>query len=155
MTKASLHYHYPGKAELGEALIERYTQRFTLALDAIDEGLSESPAKLEAYVDLYASVLRGERMCLCGMLAAEYDTLPEGMRAAVIRFFDANEAWLEAVLTRGLAEGELSFAGSARDGARLLVGALEGAMLVARPYGDVERFLATAERLVASLAPAR
>src|SRR3954452_7448905 len=27
VTKASLHYHYPGKAELGEALIARYTQR--------------------------------------------------------------------------------------------------------------------------------
>ena len=78
------------------------------------------------------------------------------MRAAVIRFFDANEAWLEAVLARGLAEGESVVRGlGARDGARLLVGGLEGAMLVARPYGDVERFLAAAERLVASLVPAR
>ena len=28
ITKASLHYHYPGKAELGEALITRYSERF-------------------------------------------------------------------------------------------------------------------------------
>ena len=28
MTKASLHYHFPGKAELGEALIVRYAARF-------------------------------------------------------------------------------------------------------------------------------
>ena len=28
ITKASLHYHFPGKAELGEALIERYADRF-------------------------------------------------------------------------------------------------------------------------------
>jgi TetR/AcrR family transcriptional repressor of nem operon len=25
VTKASLHYHFPGKAELGEALVARYT----------------------------------------------------------------------------------------------------------------------------------
>ena len=33
MTKASLHYHFPGKAELGRALIVRYTERFAAALD--------------------------------------------------------------------------------------------------------------------------
>ena len=40
-------------------------------------------------------------MCLCGMLAAEYQTLPKPMRDAVIRFFDENEAWLEKVLEQG------------------------------------------------------
>ena len=28
ITKAALHYHFPGKAELGEALIVRYAERF-------------------------------------------------------------------------------------------------------------------------------
>ena len=31
ISKAALHYHYPGKAELGEALIERYAARFAVA----------------------------------------------------------------------------------------------------------------------------
>ena len=31
----------------------------------------------------------------------------------------------------------------------MIVSALEGAMLVARPYGDVERFEAAADRLLA------
>ena len=34
VTKASLHYHFAGKAELGRALIERYTERFGEALAA-------------------------------------------------------------------------------------------------------------------------
>ena len=34
--KASLHYHFPGKAELGEALIARYASRFGAELRAID-----------------------------------------------------------------------------------------------------------------------
>ena len=33
ITKASLHYHFSGKAELGQALIARYAQRFALALE--------------------------------------------------------------------------------------------------------------------------
>ena len=44
--------------------------------------------------------------------------------------------------------------GPARDAARLIVSALEGAMLVARPYGDAERFELAAERLLAGFAEA-
>ena len=79
-------------------------------------------------------------MCLCGMLAAEYETLPDPMRRAVVRFFDTNEAWLAKVLARGRRRRTLAFAGRAREAARLIVSGLEGAMLVARPYGDLARF---------------
>src|ERR1700722_14182508 len=60
MTTASLHYHYPGKAELGHALITRYAQRFADALGRIDRDLPDARAKLEAYARLYEDVLRGE-----------------------------------------------------------------------------------------------
>src|SRR5213595_3184233 len=91
ITKASLHYHYTGKGELGHALIKRYTERFNQALDDIDRDLPDARAKLAAYADLYAGVLRNERMCMCGILAAEYQTLPDAMRSEVIHFFDENQ----------------------------------------------------------------
>jgi len=152
LTTASLHYHFPGKAELGRALITRYAERFNAALAGIDDEGGAAPAKLQAYARLYADVLRDHRMCLCGMLAAEYQTLPAPMREAVIGFFDENETWVEGVLAQGRDEGALAFEGSPREAARLIVSALEGAMLVARPYGDVERFDAAAERLLAGFA---
>jgi TetR/AcrR family transcriptional repressor of nem operon len=152
VTKASLHYHYASKADLGEALITRYAKHFGAALAAVDADPGDAPAKLEAYARLYGDVLRAKRMCLCGMLAAEYGTLPKPMQRAVLRFFDENETWLEHLLDAGRAAGSLEFAGSARDTARLVVSALEGAMLVARPYGDVERFQEAASALLASLA---
>ena len=104
ITTASLHYHFPGKAELGEALIERYAARFADSLEAIDTRAPDAPAKLTAYSGLYADVLRGRRMCLCGMLAAEYETLPQPMRDEVVRFFDDNEEWLASVLEQGRSE---------------------------------------------------
>jgi TetR/AcrR family transcriptional repressor of nem operon len=154
VTKASLHYHFPGKAELGEALITRYAARFADALRQIDGDCPDVPAKLAAYAALYAGVLKDQRMCLCGMMAADYATLPPEMRTAVVRFFDENEAWLEAVLQQGVSQGALRYEGSAREEARLIISALEGAMLVARPYGDPARFQAAAGRLLASLAAA-
>jgi TetR/AcrR family transcriptional repressor of nem operon len=152
MTKAALHYHFPGKAELGRALIARYTERFAEALAEIDAEIPEAPDKLAAYAGLYSEVLRGHRMCLCGMLAAEYQTLPEPMRDAVIAFIDANEAWVEKVLADGQRAGTITLAGPASDAARLIVSGLEGAMLVARPYGDLARFDTAAEGLLAGFA---
>ena len=154
ITTASLHYHFPGKAELGEALIRRYAARFADALVAIDGRVGDAPAKLKAYAAIYADVLRDKRMCLCGMLAAEYDTLPDPMREEIIGFFDANEAWLTAALEQGQEEGTLRVTGAPGDAAQTIMSSLEGALLVARPYGDVERFQAAADRLLAGLTDA-
>src|SRR4051812_33948193 len=79
ITTATLHYHFPGKAELGRALITRYAARFDDALRRIDTDCADAPARLRAYGELYAAVLRDRRFCLCGMLAAEHDTLAEPM----------------------------------------------------------------------------
>ena len=152
ITKASLHYHFPSKAELGEALITRYAERFAAALTGIDVAAGDAPVKLAAYADLYAGVLRGQRMCLCGMLAAEYKTLPDAMRIAVVAFFDHNEVWLARVLQQGKREGSIHFSGPAREAAQATLSTLEGALLVARPYGDPTRFQTTARRLLAALA---
>ncbi len=151
ITKASLHYHYSGKAELGQALLTRYAERFNQALDNIDRNLPNAPAKLEAYAELYAGVLRNERMCMCGILAAEYQTLLETMQSEVIRFFNENQKWLAHVLEEGKATGTLNYRGRAEGVAQGILSTLEGAMLVARPYGDLARFNATASHLLAGL----
>ena len=151
ITKPSLHYHFASKADLGEALIARYAAGFTRALADVDTAVTDAPAKLDLYVRLYLQVLRHQRMCLCGMLAAEYRTLPAAMQDAVIKFFDQNETWLQHVLEHGQEQGSLQFTGSARDTARMIVSGLEGAMLVARPYGDITRFQAAAANLLSGL----
>src|SRR5262245_12093726 len=146
VTKATLHYHFPTKAELGLRLITRYSGVFTAALAAIDASDADAAARLRAYVDIYAAVLRSECMCLCGMLAADYATLPVPMKSALAQFFESNEQWLATVLEEGRIRGELRFVGDPLDVARLLVVALEGAMLVARTFGDVARFQSVADR---------
>jgi TetR/AcrR family transcriptional repressor of nem operon len=149
VTKASLHYHFPSKAELGRRLIERYESNFVDALAAIDREASDEFDKLRRYAHIYALVLGDRRMCLCGMLAAEHGTLPEPMRQVLQHFFDANERWLAGVLERGRTRGTLRFAGAPREVASMLVGALEGAMMLARSYDDPRRFARSADRMLA------
>jgi TetR/AcrR family transcriptional repressor of nem operon len=151
VTNAALHYHFRTKAALGDAVIERYAERFFTALDRIAARSSDASAQIEAYIDLYREVLAADRMCLCGVLAAEYPTLPDSMREAVQRFFDRNERWLVAVLETGPENHRLNSADSARDTARMIVDTLEGAVMIARAQHDPDRFRAVATRLLRTL----
>src|SRR5579862_1344295 len=151
VTKASLHYHFPAKADLGQRLIERYEMNFLAALERIDAGSKDAREKLRRYAAIYEEVLRADRMCLCGMLAAEYGTLPKPMRDEMRHFFDANERWLVRVLQEGRKAKVLRFSGTPAEAAQTLIGALEGAMMIARSYGDVARFKAVGDRVLEGL----
>jgi TetR/AcrR family transcriptional repressor of nem operon len=149
---ASIHYHFPGKGDLGRDLAARYRAAFAVRLAGIDRAGADARGKLERYAQVYLDVLLdGDRMCLCGMLAADIATLPAEIRDEVLRFFADQEAWLSGVLEEGRQAGILRFAGSAHAQARVIVAALEGAMLVARAHGDAARFRDAASRLIGML----
>ena len=110
----------------------------------------QSPERYEFAVRAFLGESRQEARYLGGLS-------PETKRNyahAVTEFFDQNEAWLVRVLELGKNQDSLRFAGSAADAARMIISGLEGAMLVARPYGGVDRFKTAAVQLLASLASA-
>ena len=149
VSKASLHYHFASKAKLGERLIERYEDEFARLLDGIDLGGGNAALKLQRYALIYAHVLADQRMCLCGMLAAEFETLPKPMQAALDSYFALNERWLVAVLEEGRSSGTLHFKGAASEAAQYIIGSLEGAMMMAKSHGGMARFDAATRRLLA------
>jgi TetR/AcrR family transcriptional repressor of nem operon len=151
ITKASLHYHFKAKGDLGLSLINRYEKGFRHRLDEIDRADGTAADRIRGYVAIYAGVLEDHRMCLCGMLAAEFETLPKPMQSALDHFFDLNEQWLAGVLQKGRSDGSLRFDGEPRELAEFLLASLEGAMMLARSHGADERFHTAAKRLLANL----
>jgi TetR/AcrR family transcriptional repressor of nem operon len=138
--KASLHHHFATKADLGLALVERYTSVFLGALRSIESEHEAAPERLERYTRLYGSVLRKGRMCMCGMLAADIATLPKPLRESIAGFFEENESWLTGVLADGKKRGQIDFEGTPASMAAFFVSSLEGAMLVARASGEAGSF---------------
>jgi TetR/AcrR family transcriptional regulator, transcriptional repressor for nem operon len=151
VTKANLHHHFGSKAQMGDALLARYAERFFAALAKIDKTGGTGLRRLEAYTALYEGVVRMNRLCLCGVLAAEYDTLPAPMRKTVRGFFDGNEVWIERVIKLGRKDGSLASRGNALEEARVLLAGLEGAMLITRPKRDYLRFKSLARALVSGI----
>lgn len=122
---ASIHYHFATKEDLSTALVQRYATRFLFGIEQIDvtKGL---PTQLDAYIDSFRQALvRDQKMCLCGVLGAESDVLPIGLRDAVAEFFRANLAWLTARLQAGLVSE------APRKAAHLLA-TVEGALLLGK-----------------------
>lgn len=153
--KASLHYHFATKADLGLALVARYRQAFLGSLRSIDTDSDGAFKRLERYVGLYEAVLRKKRMCMCGMLATDAATLPKPLRESVAGFFSENVGWLARVLEQGRKRRELRFAGAPESMAAFFVSSLEGAMLVAYGSGSYENFDAAARQLLAMVRPVK
>lgn len=151
VTKASLHYHFASKADLGHSLIADYEAHFRDALAAIDASGGTATSKVNDLVGLYDKVLANNHMCLCGMLAAEFETLPRPMQSALDHFFEMCELWLEEVLVQGQRLGEFHFKEPGREVAQYVIATLEGAMLLARSHGSQDRFRSAARKLVAGL----
>ncbi len=132
---ASVHYHFPTKGDLGAALAQRYTEDGMAYLDALaGEGL-DYRACLVRYVAVFRRALEdGNRMCLCGIMAAETEDLPEAVRAEVAAFTNANVAWL-STLAAERRPGTSPELARARGAA--IYAAVAGAQLVARGRSDI------------------
>ena len=136
--KASIHYHFPSKADLGIAVVDRYIARFDTALAEISGDASKSSmAMLDLYVQPYLQFASTpDRVCLCGALAGEMLAMPPELRARVDHFFRTHQLWLARILERGVARGEFKLAAPARKVARFIFAALQGALLVKRATDD-------------------
>lgn len=128
---ASIHYHFPTKGDLGAALARRYTDDAAAAFEAISARTIDPAKRLRAYTDSFRLALQNDnRMCLCGIMAAEYDDLPDAVKAEVVRFGDVNVAWVAKVLSEaGVAD--------AKSRALAIFAAIGGAQLAARSRGDI------------------
>lgn len=135
---ASVHYHFPTKGDLAAALASRYADEAAAFLDELRASGLEHPQLVASYTAVFRKALENNnRMCLCGILSAEYDDLPAAVRAEVDRFTAVNTRWLAELMGRRYpAESGPALASRAL----AIFAAIEGAQLIARGREDVGAF---------------
>ncbi|TDK39784.1 TetR/AcrR family transcriptional regulator [Rhizobium deserti] len=135
---ASIHYHFPTKGHLGAALAARYTEDAENFLGALQVEPAHLRETVKSYIAAFrAALLNDNRMCLCGIMVAERDDLPDNVRVEVDRFTDVNVKWLEILLRNVHPQMPRKEAASR---ALAIFSAIEGAQLIARGRGDVKVF---------------
>ena len=134
---ASIHYHFPSKAALGVALIDRYVGHLEQTLAQIDGSAAPARTKLERFIDLYRATESGGGLCLCGSLASDVGTLDPALAGGVRRYLRLSREWVEATIHEGVRSGDFRAAstGPATVAAALVAG-LQGGLVVAQAAAD-------------------
>lgn len=137
---ASVHHHFPTKADMAAAVARRYLERFL-------ENVAPKPGETgEDVIAVYRSAFRRSieqdgGMCLSGMLGAESGGLPAEVAEEIENFF------------RRAVEDLAQRLGGSEDRAFAVLATLEGALIIARAYGEVAAFDHAAASLTDSDSP--
>lgn len=151
---AAIHYHFPAKEDLGVALVQRYRERFAEWSAQTDQQTSAWD-RLQAYFRTYIDFLEAEcKICPGGVLASEFEAIPEKMRQEARLLMREIFQWLVAVLELGREQGTLIYPGCSERKAVEIGAALQGALQVARMAGK-ERFHQVLEQLSLELKQTR
>jgi TetR/AcrR family transcriptional regulator, transcriptional repressor for nem operon len=144
--KASIHHHFPTKGDLALGLLRAYDARYDAGLADIMAKSSDGRVRLRAYAYFYRQGVEKGLGCLCAAFAAELETLPEALRGELARFLKKHTSWIEQVLAEGRRNGTVREAVEPRSYARMIVAALEGALMMERtldgPVGFDDAFRA-------------
>lgn len=143
--KASIHHHFPAKADLAIEVIRQYRETFNHYLFNIAAEKKSWLDHLRSYSKLYERVLQEHKLCLCGMLAADIETLPPEVKVEIQHFFTDNVTWL----TQILALHYTTFTKKRlQQIAWQIISSLQGAMLMARSFAKVEIFSSAVKELL-------
>ena len=139
--KPSIIHHFPSKADLGVAIIQRYRDTFADQLEVIKNDADKTAWEaLDFYFSPYLHfAATPDKVCLCGALAGEVPALPQEMRSEVKQFMEDHQNWLADILRAGRRSGELTFDETPVRLSRMLFNTLQGTLLVKRSTDDLSQ----------------
>jgi TetR/AcrR family transcriptional regulator, transcriptional repressor for nem operon len=136
---ASVHYHFPQKALLGAAVVDRYSDKLSAVLGPVDLTQATVEEHLQRLCNCYKAAVQNDGMiCLGCMLGAESKDLPEAVSEAARRFFKRLLGWIEEALSDRADAAALAVH---------IIGALQGTMILAVTLKRPELMDEAAERL--------
>lgn len=129
--KASLHYYFSSKEDLGLALISDYKDAFlqwTLSVENLNPL-----EKLEKFGQIFYKMSQDKlKICPTGAYCTDFNSLSTKMKKSLSQFHEAQRTWLEEVIAQGKKEAFLSKDLSAKDTACLILSTVQGSLQLAR-----------------------
>ncbi|WP_413558499.1 TetR/AcrR family transcriptional regulator [Bdellovibrio sp. HCB209] len=129
--KASLHYYFASKEDLGLALIEDYTHSFQEWAKKHEE--LEPVEKIKKFIDMYYFFSQDDlKVCPGGVFCIDYNTLPTKLKKAVSDFQQNTQDWLEETIRQGIKSKTLKPTLKPKETAALFYSTAQGSLQVAR-----------------------
>ena len=132
---ASVHYHFPTKAHLGDAVVERYHHSFMEALGPADDPQTSPKERIRHLAALYTGANKSGP-CLCMVLGSVVSDLPVTTQEKIKAYFSDLTQWTSKAL--GGSE-------KAQAPAEAIISLLQGAMVYAQGAQSPESVLRIAK----------
>lgn len=139
--KASVHHHFPTKAALSVALMQRYHDKLSGECARIDTEHATAGGRLKALAAVYKGALNdGRTLCLCVALIGSRESLTDEVLNQIKIFRAMMIDWIAAVYLLGKTDGTIADVTDPVSEAHSTLALLEGAHLAARAEEDLEMF---------------
>jgi TetR/AcrR family transcriptional repressor of nem operon len=133
---AAVHYHFPSKMDLILALVEENHQVLRRSTAQFMAYGGPARPQLEGLFAFTLGQCRsGRPICIGGVLAIDYDELPDAIKGANDQFMKDANTWLAQVLRIGREQQEFSFQGEPWIKAMSILAMIQGARQLARIQG--------------------
>ncbi len=136
ITKASIHHHFPSKADLGLAVAEQYRADVEAALADAKRTSDDPRVQLDGYLQVVLEIIKtDDRICPAGSVQSDINVVPAAMGTAMCALAQDVIGWIAEVITAGRARGVMDFPGTPAHHAALIFSATQGAMQYGRANG--------------------
>ncbi len=155
--KASIHHHFPTKAGLVAAVLQRHRTRISAGMNALDSQFHDPLLRIRNYFQYWEGCIEGQTLSFCigALLGAEMPSLPEEIQAEVRLHFSMLTEWFERTLKAGSRSRTIHLQGAVATEAQMLIAVLHGAMLSARATKNCDVFRSLSQAALHRIAPPR
>ncbi|NUN04939.1 MAG: TetR/AcrR family transcriptional regulator [Bdellovibrio sp.] len=145
--KASLHYHFASKEDLGLALIADYEAAYIESVEKMKD--LSALQKLTRMTRIFCRMSQDQKkLCPLGVLAVDFNTVPAKMQKRLLDFHKIQQNWLITTLKQGLKEKSLKKDLDLNFTADLILAAIQGGLLMARVRGESATLENMLEKLI-------
>jgi len=140
--KASIHHHFPAKADLVKATVALHRAATRQGLRSLEQSVPDPLARLVAYSRYWADCIQESNppICICALLAAELPAVPAEVADEVIGHFNDLQTWLTSTMDEGASKGVMRLTDTPSAEAAMFMASIHGAMLSARATGNASLF---------------
>ncbi|MGO1068209.1 TetR/AcrR family transcriptional regulator [Lysobacter sp. CA199] len=140
--KASIHHHFPTKADLVKVTVVLHRDATRRGLQSLDQSMPDPLERLMAYSRFWAECIEQSNppICICAVLAAELPAVPAEVADEVKGHFKDLHAWIAAVIEEGQSTGKMQLTDTPSAESSMFMASIHGAMLAARAAGDASLF---------------
>ena len=145
---AAIHYHFPTKSDLAEAVAYSHIQNLEQFIEKVSDR--DELTQIKFFLNYYSSIQLSGKVCVVGAFATDWNSMEDTVQMKVKEFADLLLNWLTETLTRGRDKNLLTFNAPAKTEALRIITNMLAATQLARITGG-DDFKAVKDSIIEEL----